>query len=624
MDGFANENNPLRFDIEGGEMYLPFAKNKLREMKHLMAMRDISFDNRVIGVDGAEILIKSMPGFDYISIIATPRKPGVMLIYIRNTSREADGYQYELIYDTSGNKKGKDYRVLLYRRNDSNGSVGLSPDGLMGDGLSISDTGLTLCVQSGDGVYAAQLPSIFAYNETIDYAEFMPTSWSSTLLVLDKQRVVGSSYVSNWSKTQSKGMSKYVEDPTQFISLPGSRHAYTSGRDGYVTGCMFKNQQELLGTGAMYRELSLFPEDGFYQLWKNEVVYKATPEDKDYIVGTLIGSDYITGTPWQTGYNWMTWQVIDIFDKDNALVKIVSNTIPKGGTVQYPYTLNLTVDSRWYLDRTPPIFSATSDTWIYNGQTAVNDTTCERIERLMVGDIEIENVQYVESVYDSNRLDWIPGSKPAMTLVASSGSAKGGFGDGAISASGSVTGSGKFNATLKVESFLNTSTGRGNIRLLPISIGESHKATKSGYRDIHVTAFDNMNGADYFIIIYKKSYVYFSESSDTPNVNDGTIPTPITSQISKPTVTSYYIAYKTKDGGLIKAGLAGDIAATSCQINNGYMAYTYCTFENGAFVARTIGMIDIATGTKNEWETDDNDARLSGFQHDHHAAIGIL
>ncbi|MBF0555138.1 MAG: hypothetical protein HQK96_11385 [Nitrospirae bacterium] len=211
-----------------------------------------------------------------------------------------------------------------------------------------------------------------------------------------------------------------------------------------------------------------------------------------------------------------------------------------------------------------------------------------------------------------------------MTLVASSGDAKGGFGDGAISASGSVTGSGKFNATLKVESFLNTSTGRGNIRLLPISIGERHKATKSGYRDIHVTAFDNMNGADYFIIIYNKSYVYFSESSDTPNVNDGTIPTPITSQISQPTVSSYYIAYKTKDGNLIKAALAGDIAAASCQINNGYMAYTYCIFENGAFVARTIGMIDIATGTKNEWETDDNDARLSGFQHLHHAAIGIL
>ncbi|MBF0555568.1 MAG: hypothetical protein HQK96_13600, partial [Nitrospirae bacterium] len=291
---------------------------------------------------------------------------------------------------------------------------------MMGDALAISDTGLTLNVQSGDGVYAAQLPSIFVYNEMIDYAEFTASSWSSTLLVLDQQRVVGSSHISDWTKIQANGTYKYAEDTAQFITMPGSRHAYTSGSGGYITACMFKNRQALLGTGVMYRELSLFPEDEFYQLWKNEIAYKATPEDKDYITGNLIGSDYITGVPWQTGYNWMTWQVIDIFDKDNALVKIVSNYVPKGGTVQYPYTLNFTVGSRWYLDRTPPVLSTTSETWVYNGQTAVNDTTCKRTERLMVGGMEIESAEYEESEYDSSRLDWTPGATPAMTSVSKS------------------------------------------------------------------------------------------------------------------------------------------------------------------------------------------------------------
>ncbi|MCG6551650.1 MAG: hypothetical protein L7F77_04935, partial [Candidatus Magnetominusculus sp. LBB02] len=67
-----------------------------------------------------------------------------------------------------------------------------------------------------------------------------------------------------------------------------------------------------------------------------------------------------------------------------------------------------------------------------------------------------------------------------------------------------------------------------------------------------------------------------------------------------------------------------DIRAASCQINNGFMAYTYCTFVNGSFASRTIGTIDINSGTKRQWQTDDNDQRLSGFTHVHHAAIGVL
>ncbi|MBF0517892.1 MAG: hypothetical protein HQK97_12430 [Nitrospirae bacterium] len=504
MPDYANETNPLRLDVEAGaESYLTFAKKKLREMKYFMAMRDISIDNRVIDADDAVIFVQSIPGMDYIRITAKPGATGILLIFIRDTSLEPDGCGYELIYDTSGDNNGKDYRALLYRLDDTNDPAQLSPDGMMGDGLIISDSGLTLNIQAGSGVYEAELPSIFVYNNMIDYAEFMRTSWSSTLEVLYQQRIVGSSYVTGWSKTQTDG--KYAEDPTQLIRMPGSRHPYSSGADGYIDACMFRNQQSLLGTGVMYRELSLTPEDEFYQLWKNQLTYKAKPDDSGCITGTLIGNDYITGTPWQTGYRWMTFQVIDIFDKDNALIKIESNVIPKGDNIQWPYTINLSVTARWYLDKTPPVFYTTTATWIYEGQTAIFDITCNRIERLLVGGTEIESAQYKETRYDSAPLNWIPGAVPAMTLVSQSGDAHGGFGDGAIAASGGITGYGKYNATLNVETFFNASTGRDNVRWQPISIGEKHEGTKVGYRDIHVMAFDNGNGANNFMIIYKKS-----------------------------------------------------------------------------------------------------------------------
>ncbi|MEO5361081.1 MAG: hypothetical protein H7843_11645 [Nitrospirota bacterium] len=624
MQYLANENNPLRLDIEGGEVYLPFAKNKLREMKRLMTMRGISIDNRVIDAGDAEILVKSIPGMDYIRITGKA-KARILLIYIRDTSTEPDAYGYELVYVTAGEDSGRDYRALLYKYDDSSDDeAALTPDGMMGDGLTISDTGLTLNIQSGAGVYAAELPSIYVYNDTIDNAEFMKTSWSSTLVVLYQQRIVGSHYVSNWTKTQVNGKDKFIEDAAQLMRISGSRHPYTTDSDGYINACMFKNQQTLLGTGVMYRELTLFPDEEFYQLWKNEIAYKSTPQDSSYVTSKLIGSDYITGTPWQTGYSWKTHQVIDVFDKDNALVKIESNKIIRGGNVQHPFTLNLEVTNRWYLDSTPPVFFTTSDTWVYNGQTAIFDVLCKRTERLMVGEMEIEETQYEESRYDSNRLDWIPGAIPGMTLVSHSGDAHGGFGDGAVSASGGMTGPGKFNAALKVEEFLNTATGRNNVRMWPISVGERHEAGKEGYRDIHVMAFDNMDGANNFIIIYQKSYVYFMESSDTPTVNDGTIPDPVIRHISNPTVTTYYIVYRIKNSGLIKKTLSGAIRAASCQINNGYMAYTYCSFHNDTFSSRTIGMVDIETGGQQEWQIDDKDDRLSGFQHLHHAAIGIL
>ncbi|MCG6553943.1 MAG: hypothetical protein L7F77_16595, partial [Candidatus Magnetominusculus sp. LBB02] len=243
---------------------------------------------------------------------------------------------------------------------------------------------------------------------------------------------------------------------------------------------------------------------------------------------------------------------------------------------------------------------------------------------LMVGDLEIESTQYEEYRYDSDYLNWIPGAVPGMTLVSHSGDAHGGYGDGAISASGSISGPNKFNAELKVETFLNTSTGRDNVRWWPVSIGERHVGRRTGYRDIHVTAFDNMDGANCFIIMYKKSYVYFTDSVDVPNVNDGTTPVPVTEQIEKPTVATHHIAYKTKGGTLVKADLTGDIRAASCQINNGFMAYTYALWEDNKFAQRIIGIINMTTGAKKEWQRQDDDDELKDFKHFNMAAIGIL
>jgi hypothetical protein len=182
--------------------YIAVGKNML---KSLCMLDSESYGNKAIIVQNKSkqsvtVIARHSPeGYDSI-IVLSPRGKGLYLIFIRDTSNEKDGYEYELVYDDNPDKKGKDYRALLYNFPEDMSNI--TANGYMPKGaLTIGDTGLTLNAQSGNGVYAAELPSIFTYNDTIDNAEFSKSAWGSVRLLFNIQtRIVGTYYISNWLK----------------------------------------------------------------------------------------------------------------------------------------------------------------------------------------------------------------------------------------------------------------------------------------------------------------------------------------------------------------------------------------------------------------------------------------
>ncbi|KWT73773.1 hypothetical protein [Candidatus Magnetominusculus xianensis] len=584
-------------------------------------------------------LITAGMGYTKTGYTSTTGGNGTGCVIEIDTISEADPY-YQLRYDPPPNGIGGDYRVLAYTVD----AGALKAAGTTVRGLTISDSGTSLVIQSGSGVHNAVLANVYTYNETIDAAEFGNTGWNSVVDIFAAARYVGNPYDYNWSKKEvtnnGKNIVKYIPDKTKMIiGNSAARHWMGIGSDGYINQCMFGRKDSLLGTGVISQELGLIPQQ-FYQLWKHEISYRVTPES-DIVTGAFIGDDYQVGTLGvdSSGYSWKLHFPIVVIDKDNALVKTVANSWSKGGNKPYPYQINLVVTNRWYLDRTPPVFYETTDTWRYDGTTHIEDDAVTRTEILTIGGLEIERLTYTETRYvsgnasDGISLTWTPGAFPPMTLVSSSGDAHGGFGDGVSAASGSISGPGQFNATLHTYSFYNPSTGRDNVAWYNVIIGIENEFTKNGERDLHVMAYDCMSGysksgsysaTQNFIVFYKKSKVNFYHRIYVPNSTDGTWPSVTTELQNDPVTTEYYMAYQVNGGGLQKINIGSDIRVPSCQINGGYMVYTYVVYDKDAFKNRIVGLINLKKGTKNEINLSDDDARLNDFKHFHHAAIGVI
>ncbi|MBF0555911.1 MAG: hypothetical protein HQK96_15410 [Nitrospirae bacterium] len=580
----------FRISIDpGGEKYLGFAKKKLNQLKERLA-GVLDLGKQHFPVEGFNIYIAFQNGIDEIQIkgIVTYR---LLLIYIRDTSSEADGYDYQLSYVTSGGAKGKDYRALMYTFDRS--LTSLKSAGLMGDGLTISDDGLNLTVQSGVGGYVADLPSIFVIDNTIDYAANTPTAWGTSMTYFDDQtRMVGTNMVSDWVKSAN---GTYQEDKSKGLRVGGAaRHNYRSV-NGNIVACFFRLKQAYAGNGPMWRELALQPEDSFYQLWENQITYRINPESPD-INGAAIGTDYITGSLNDGTYAWKTFQRIYIFDENNALVKVVSNKWTKGGAQTYSFRLNLTVTNRWYADfyewdghnwaNAGVRFSYTTDNFVYQGTTDINDDEVTRTEVLQVGGTVIETLTYKETRYmqgnpnDGALLTWTPGANPTMPLVSTSGTSLiwdglsyvGGSGDGPSAMSGSVSGPGIFAEVMNTEAgALSHNTGLPTVRAIPVVIGCKLESTQTGDRDLHIEALDNYDGANNFIVMYRyQKGIKTTGLTLIPNTNDGSTP-----QLQPPVVTGdkgkiqRFIYYKTKNGGGNKIDLGNaDIQHCSCQIYN--------------------------------------------------------
>ncbi|MBF0488462.1 MAG: hypothetical protein HQK98_09900 [Nitrospirae bacterium] len=453
--------------------------------------------------------------------------------------------------------------------------------------------------------------------------------------------------MANWVKSAN---GTYQEDKTKGLGVGGApRHNYRNV-NGNIAACFFRLKQTYAGNGPLWMELALQPVDQYYQLWNNQITYRINPESPD-INGAAIGTDYITGSLYDGSYAWKLLHRIDIFDENNALTLAVSNKWTKGGAQTYSFRLDLTVTNRWYADyyefinnswvRTRANFSYTTDEFVYQGTTQIDDDAVTRTEELRVGKTLIESLTYYETRYmqgnpnDGATFIWTPGSTPPMTLVNTSGSSLvwdglsfvGGTGDGAISMTGSVSGPGMFVEMMNTESYVNQATGRTQVRAIPVVIGCKLESTQSGDRDIHVEALDNYDGANNFIVMYRYTKgIKTSGLTLIPNTNDGTTP-----ELQPPVVTgdagkvTRFIAYQTKAGGLVKIPLGtGDFRHCTCQMNALFICYSYNIFSGNQFSQRIIGLISIPNGAKKEFTLNDDDVNLKDFAHFHAAAVGIL
>jgi hypothetical protein len=313
------------------------------------------------------------------------------------------------------------------------------------------------------------------------------------------------------------------------------------------------------------------------------------------------------------------------------LVKVERNINTKGQAETYEFTLDLTVIARFSGDPYP---TWSYNTTVYQGKFNVQvlDRACTREEELRIGNEVIVATSYEETDYGSDGFTWIPGGWPGLGTVSSTwvyGVPPGGlYFSNTVSMSGGISSSlSKYNASVMTYTYYPPP---GSYLMTPspapyaIQIGGKQEATKIGSRNLHVTAFDNYDGANNYILMYKKDTLYYRSTNEWSNVNDGTAPVYTTTTVNDDTETTHYIAYKIKDKSIVKSSKVGDYRVHSCQIHNGIMAYTYGVYTNSIFNHRVVGIINMTTGASKELELDDKDIRLDDFAHVHHAAIGLM
>jgi hypothetical protein len=176
-----------------------------------------------------------------------------------------------------------------------------------------------------------------------------------------------------------------------------------------------------------------------------------------------------------------------------------------------------------------------------------------------------------------------------------------------------------------------------NETICSAEVGSDDLFEKSGNRDLNVYMYDNYNGSDNFIVIY--GYSVISYKKHIYYDNQTTCPVSQTSESRyhetiEPltTTTSNHLAYRLSGGTIQTKDLPSNISAVSCQIfdksianTKSYMCYTYTkNTSTGSFNYRVIGVIDMKSGDNKEWQVNDDDSRLSGFNHFNNAAIGII
>ncbi|KJU83822.1 hypothetical protein MBAV_003982 [Candidatus Magnetobacterium bavaricum] len=553
-------------------------------------------DNAGVDTTG-RVYAKTTGGMDLIRIRALKKPFTLILIHIATTTDP---------FDTLGKDE---YRVLTYQIITNQGStIQLKPAEIKLKQLKIEDKGQNLVIQSSPREILATLPSIFSFNPLIDNTDAMERTWAAVDNLFGRKRLIGSAVA--MMPTHTTATTGTGTPPTGAAGKAGLEYSYNA-RCNYILDPRdntkvlsrdFRWKPTFLGFGLFY--VGLMPYNGGRGRARNRwhIQYRDTTNGP-WKLGGLIGEDYETPNPFADGYSWKFHVPIAALSPTQALVK----TVRKEQTYSIFGARVVTIDIEI------GILRRCSD----EKRTGTFPFLCERgltsyYEDLHMGSVPIEELTYQEHAekYPTIFIEhWM-----VKHIVAQ----KAWCGDWPNYLVG-------FLADLKI-------SGSAGIALPPLRMyydgktihpayAEGHfRSQNKGTRELHVLMYDNINADETFIVFYTYTELNVTaEGYYEPGVM-------IVHQSTNSANTYYKMAYRLKGGGVTKVVLTSgtnSINAVSCQIYKGLIAYTYRLYENNIFKHRVIGIINIASGQRDEFLSYDDEPQLAGFPLSGLAAIGM-
>ncbi|MBF0337079.1 MAG: hypothetical protein HQL05_04535 [Nitrospirae bacterium] len=553
---------------------------------------------------------KTSGGMDLIRIRGLKKPVTLILIHIAITTDPFTGL------------KKDDYRVLTYKIITSAGStVQLKPANVKLKQLNIEDNGQNLVIQSSPDEILATLPSVFTFNPIIDNTDAMDRTWGAVDNLFGRNRLIGSPVAMLPSGTVTSGGRKGSATPGSMGSAtPGSMGSATPGsmgglaysfnaRGNYVLNAQDKSVESLdycwksthLGFGLFYVGLMAYNGGIGRTKVRWYIQYRDIPNGP-WKIGALIGEDYEDPNPFADGYSWKFHVPIAALSPTQALLKTVRKEQASSifGVRQAGIDININVLRRCSSDVRSGSFTLPCElgkTYYY--------------ESLHMGSVPLEDLTYSEihEAYPTILIEYW------MVPMVSTRAWCGDWPNYLVDINATVTVSGNPGISLPVLKIYYDG------RTIHPAYADGHfKSQNKGAKDLHVMMYDNINADDTFIVFYAYTEIDVTEEGYyEPGVK-------IVYHSTNSSTAHYTMAYRLKGGGLTKVALASgtnSVGAVSCQIYKDLIVYTYRYYEHDKFQHRVTGIINMASGQRDEFISNDNEPQLAGFPLSGLAAIGL-
>ncbi|MBF0316784.1 MAG: hypothetical protein HQL04_01295 [Nitrospirae bacterium] len=549
-------------------------------------------DNAVNYITGS-LHAKTAGGMDLIRIRALKKPVTMILIHIATTN------------DPFYTLKKDDYRVLTYKIITS--AIQLKPADVKLKQLKIEDNGQNLVIQSSPSEILATLPSIFSFNPLIDNTDAMDRTWAAVDNLFGHNRRIGSAVAMIPTPTT---VPAGTTPPTGAGRKGGLAYSYNARRN-YILDPQDKKKvssrdfcwkSTVVGFGLFY--VGLLPYNGGKGRPKVRwhIQYKDIPNGP-WKPGGLVGEDYEDPNPSADGYSWKFHVPIAALSPTQALLK----TVKKEQVFSIFGARVVTIDIEIEVLRR---CSSEKRTGSFPWQCELGLTYYH--ETLHMGTVPIEELTYQEYAEKYPPLfieHWMVGN------IVSQRAWCGDWPNYLVDFIAKVKISGAPGMALPpLKMYYDGKT------IHPVYVDGHFKSENKGARELHVMMYDNVSADETFIVFYTYTELTaMAEGYYEPGVM-------IASHSSSSSTTLYKMAYRLKGGGLTKILLASgstSVGAVSCQIHKDLIAYTYRLYENGTFQHRIIGVIDIASGRRDEFLSHDDEAKLAGFPLSGLAAIGL-